>query len=110
MINKRFVKMDFNTVGLDDAIAIYDQQMHNIMISVEEIVDLLNEISEKNKELKKDNELFSIKIKEVFEENEQLKELLEAVREELSLADRDNTLLEEENEKLKMLVQRRIMR
>lgn len=102
--------MDFNTGSLDDAVAIYDQEKHNIMISVEEIVDLLNELAAEKNNVKKDNELFSIKIGELFEENEQLNELLEAVREELSLADRENTALEAENEKLKMLVDRRIMK
>lgn len=102
--------MDFCCESLEDAVAIYDEEKQNSMISVEEIVDLLNEIAEENDNVKSDNELFSIKIKEVFEENEELKELLGAVREELELADRENTALETENKKLKMLVHRRIMR
>ena len=41
------------------------------------------------------------KVNDLYEENEKLKIFLEALNEELSLANRDNDTLEEENEQLK---------
>lgn len=60
----------------------------------EEIINCLVESFEEKGNLVK-------KIRELKKENEELKTFLEAMREELSLADRDNTALEKENEELK---------
>lgn len=43
-------------------------------------------------------------LNELHEENEELKIFLEALKEELSLANRDNDALEEENEQLKATI------
>ena len=58
----------------------YYQMIYENSMSAKENVDMLNAL---------------------FEENEQLKTFLGALKEELSLANRDNTDLEKENEQLK---------
>ena len=70
---------------VDDAGTLIDMQTRDMFDIVEEVCPLLNELSE---------------------ENEQLKTFLESLREELSLADRDNTTLEKENEQLKKQLNR----
>ena len=65
---------------------VHDKICHNFM-SLDETVEHMNNQYWKYKQLK--------------EENEQLKIFLEALKEELSLANRDNDALEKENEQLK---------
>ena len=84
-------------------------------LKIEEVCTLLNELYEENQELRLQLNLCSDqrnefhrgarenanRVGKLKKENEQLKTFLEALREELSLADRDNTILEKENEQLK---------
>ena len=87
--------------------------------SCENCCILLNELHSRNKRLeekiqrernsfRKTHERWSKeaenKIKDLSDENNQLKTFLESLREELSLADRDNTALEKENEECKMMI------
>ena len=65
---------------------VHDKICHNFM-SLDETVEHMNNQYWKYKQLK--------------EENEQSKIFLEALKEELSLANRDNDALEKENEQLK---------
>ena len=65
---------------VDDCGTLIDMTNRNTYDYVSDVCDLLNDLSE---------------------ENEQLKIFLEALKEELSLANRDNDTLEKENEQLK---------
>ncbi len=51
-------------------------------------------------------ELFIKEMNDLADENTQYQEWLDALREELSLADRDNTALEKENKELKQLIKK----
>ena len=78
-------------------------------VNVEDIVGLIktDEPTDSVEEVRKlrgreeNNFYWYKKYKEVLNENEQLKTFLGALKEELSLANRDNTDLEKENEQLK---------
>ena len=70
---------------IDDAGTLIDMQTRDTFDYVSDVGPVLNNL---------------------VDENEQLKTFLESLREELSLADRDNTTLEKENEQLKKQLNR----
>lgn len=61
----------------------------------------LNSCSDQRDEFHRGARENANRVGELKGENKQLKTFLESLREELSLADRDNTILEKENEQLK---------
>lgn len=87
MTEKRFWS-EYYSVGYYTEIIDNDKELKDVPnpkknLSIKEAVDLLNEL---------------------HEENQQYHEWLDALKEELSLANRDNTALENENKKLKSLL------
>ena len=78
-IHKNELDFYFDVVDSEKRWEIGDVELDNLPV-FEDLVDLLNEL---------------------IEENKQYQQWLGALREELSLADRDNTALEKENKELK---------
>lgn len=92
-MTERFRKMVFQVKSLEDEFAIYDELEKNSMICVEEVVNLLNELSSENKKLEKEN-------LDLSEELDYYKTKCASLETGLFQAERETEQLRKENKEL----------